>query len=373
MVSHYFFERAVSVGLYVIVCVIISNQISLSKLTIKQGMITLTGLLAIMAYFIIPAQTMDLYRLWITASDYSQYSFVEMARKIFDARWSSPLGIYYVSAISKINPHLLPAITALWFYGNISYIISDYSKKHDISNSAVAAVIIFFLSRGVYGEVISGIRSMLAFSIIAKCIYDEIYNKKGILIHIPVYVALSLFHSGAIAAIVIYLFFRSVFIEKGWGRIVYAFIGIVTILIFYFFFNSVATRNLDNVFSLFSDSGGYFYGWEFLFNTIYMLIIFYILRHTARPYYLTDGSVKMRRIAMTYFVIAILSIRSYSVYHRFISFASFCSLPVLIEIIEDTERDKAIVPRRNVIILAIIMFVMSGVKGNLNGIKFFIW
>lgn len=229
------------------------------------------------------------------------------------------------------------------------------------------------MSRGVYGEVISGIRSMLAFSIIAVCIYDEIYNKRGAIIHIPIYIALALFHSGAIAAIAIYLLFRSFFIEKGWKKIIYALFGIVTIIIFYRFFNNVATRNADRVAALFGGDGGYFYAWEFLFNTIYMLIIVYVLWRTARYYILSEDSSKMRKIAMIYFIVAIICIRIYSIYHRFISFASFCTLPVLIEIIDDNEKDDNIIPRRNMIIISILMFVLSGIKGNLNGIKFFIW
>lgn len=368
--SHYFVERAISVAIYAFVSCGVCAYLSQRKAKVGRALFLLTLVLSILAYFVQPAQTMDLYRLWITADDYNRYPVIQMVTKIFSG-WSSPLGLVYVCLLSRLNHHLLPAVTAFLFYSNISYIIKDFWKKHECSNSSMVLVLLFFLSRGVYGEVISGIRSMLAFSFLARCIYDEIYNKKSVVYNIPIYIIAALFHSTSMAAIAIWFVLKIVFEQKGWKKIPYFGVCAAVVVLFYIKWGDVVIRNLDVGLSRLTGGDSYSYIWEFIFNSMYMVISLIMLWITPRGARLSEQGTRMRKITTVMYGITILCISSYSIYHRFISFISMFSLPAMIESIETCEEQERPIPKQNLLIICFIMMGMTCIKGNLNGIRFF--
>lgn len=369
--SHYFAERAISVAIYALIAFVFCNHLTKKDANIGRTLFLLTLTLSTLAYFVQPAPTMDLYRLWITADEYNRYSIMEMITSIFSG-WSSPLGLVYVCLISRFNHHLLPAITVYLFYSNIFYIIKDYWKKHEISKSSVAVVLLFFLSRGVYGELISGIRSMLAFSFVARCIYDEIYNKKSIIWNVPIYVIAALFHSSSMGAIAIWFVMKIIFDQKGWKKIISLFMCIAFAAVFYSKWGNIVTRNLNVGLERILGGDSYSYAWEFAFNTFYMIISLSLLWTTIRRFVLSEEGTRMRRLTTIFYCVAIICISSYSIYHRFISFVSMFSLPVMVESINTCEVEKRCISVRNLLVLSIIMMGLSCLKGNLNGIKFFI-
>lgn len=369
--SHYFVERAISVAIYTLVAFAFCNHLVKKDANISRTFFLLTLVLSTLAYFVQPAPTMDLYRLWITADEYNRYSTLKMITEIFSG-WSSPLGLVYVCLVSKFNYHLLPAITVYLFYSNIFYIIKDYWKKHEISRSSMALVLLFFLSRGVYGELISGIRSMLAFSFVARCMYDEIYNKKSVVWNIPIYTMAALFHSSSMGAIAIWFVLKIVFDQKGWKKIISLLMCVVFAAVFYSKWGIIVTRNLNVGLERLIEGDSYSYVWEFAFNTLYMLISLNLLWVTIRGLILSDEGIRMRRLTTIFYCVTIICISSYSIYHRFISFVSMFSLPVMVESINTCEVEEREISVRNLLVLSIIMMGLSCIKGNLNGIKFFI-
>ena len=83
---------------------------------------------------------------------------------------------------------------------------------------------------------------------------------------------------------------------------------------------------------------------------------------------------------MVFYIMCLGFVNVYSIYHRYISFVSLISLPVLIEVIglryenemsTNQENNSRSVVYTNVLIIAMIMLFLSGIKGNLNGIRFF--
>jgi len=314
---------------------------------------------------------MDLYRLWITADEYNKYEIPQMITKIFSG-WTSPLGLVYVCVISRVDHSLLPAVTAFMFYSNISYIAWDYYRKHNVSRSSFALVLLFFLSRGVYGEVVSGIRSMLAFSFVARCIYDEVYNNKSIIWNIPLYIIMALFHSTSMVAVGIWFVLKVIFEQKGYRRLMYLAVLIAAVSVFYSRWGNIALRNLDVGLRRLSQGDSYSYVWEFAFNSIYMIISLVLIWKTTQGSQLSEDGTKLRIITTAIYGIAMLCITSYSIYHRFISFVTMLSIPVMIESINICDVQGRIVPKRNLFILSVLMMGMSCIKGNLNGIKFFI-
>lgn len=373
MSSHYYIERFISVGIYALLSLCLMNCIGHRQGKVKVNMYLriYTILVSALAYFFVPAETMDLYRLWITASQYNKLPFGVMVDSLINSRWTSPFSLIYVCTICRINPHLLPAVTVFLFYSNISYIIADYYKKHDIKKNVAAVIVFLFLSRGVYGEVVSGIRSMLAFSFVAKCIYNEIYNKRELWLNVPFYVVATLLHSSSIAAIAIWLVVKVITGESGVKRLAHLLMACIFVVFFYRFAGKLVFSALESA-SVYLDSGGYFYEWEYIFNTLYLLLIIYIVYFKVSKSILSSEGVALRKTIALFALVCMANISVYSIYHRFISFITMFSIPLLLECVSkkvDEENMDMLVS--NILIIAILFLFFSGLKGNLNGIRFF--
>ena len=59
------------------------NHLVKKDANISRTFFLLTLVLSTLAYFVQPAPTMDLYRLWITADEYNRYSTLKMITEIF--------------------------------------------------------------------------------------------------------------------------------------------------------------------------------------------------------------------------------------------------------------------------------------------------
>lgn len=377
-IDHHFTERIIGVGIYAIIAVAFYLILCRDNIRIKRTLYMYAIILSSLAYFFIPATVTDLYRLWITAESYNRFPIMQMVQEIFNG-WSSPLGLVYVCIVSKINPHLLPAITSMLFYYNVFYIIADYSEKHYISNRVVALVTFLYMSTGVYGEVISGIRSLLAFSFIARCCYNEIYNDKSILKNLPIYILAALFHQGAMVLVVLRFAAKILFDEKGMKRIAYLLLLGVVVLVFYNRYESLVQKVMRNAESYLT-TGGFSYIWEFVFNTIFAVITLLIFYYTSRNQTISTQSIKMRKFVMLIFAVCIVSINSYSIYHRFILFSSMIALPVFLEVVGERERrtneyslsrNNKFITGNNLLMMSFVILFLSCLKGNLNGIRFF--
>ena len=77
------------------------------------------------------------------------------------------------------------------------------SKRENVNSDSVAVTLLFVMSTGVFLEVISGVRCMLALSIVIRCAYDEMRMQKGVVRHIPLYIVAVLLHTAATPLIAI--------------------------------------------------------------------------------------------------------------------------------------------------------------------------
>jgi hypothetical protein len=295
------------------------------------------------------------------------------------ARWSQPLGFLYICTLCRINIHLVPTITAFIFYTNVFYIIADYSEQNDIDSKIVGIITFLFLSRGLYCEVISGIRCMLAFSIVARCIYTEVYKKRSVIVHIPLYIICAFIHSASMVAAGLYLVTKALFEIRGWKRITYVLVIGVVMALFTRYSSRVIDATYEKAFG-YIETGGYSYVWEFAFNGIYALLTIYLMyKNYKRDTISSEGSA-LRRTCMAFYIMCFVFVNVYSIYHRYISFVSLISLPVLMETLEQRYKHEIIsnsnsnsrsIVYTNILIVSMIMLLLSGLKGNLNGIRFF--
>lgn len=378
MQEHYFVERFFGVGIYAVWALGIFFSVRRKRNSYKSIFRFYTIILAILSFFYIPAQMNDLYRLWETASMFTRLPFGDMVTAIF-ARWSQPLGFLYICSLCRINIHLVPAITALIFYTNVFYIIADYAEHNETDSKVVAIVTFLLLSRGLYCEVISGIRCMMAFSIVARCIYTEIYKKRSVFVHIPIYIVCVFIHNTSMVAVAIYLVTKALFEVKGWKRIIYVLVIGAVMVLFSRYSTGIIDATYEKAFG-YLESGGYSYVWEFTFNGIYALLTIYLMYKGSNRYSISKEGLALRRTCMVFYTMCLVFINVYSIYHRYISFVSLISLPVLLEAIdlryenekiENGESNPRSIVYTNMLILAMIMLFLSGIKGNLNGIRFF--
>lgn len=378
MQEHYFVERFLGVGIYAIWALGVLFSVRRKRTSYKSIFRFYTIVLAILSFFYIPAQMNDLYRLWETASMFTRLPFGDMVSAIF-ARWSQPLGFLYICTLSRVNIHLVPAVTAFIFYSNVFYIVADYAEQKEMNSKVVSVVTFLLLSRGLYCEVISGIRCMMAFSIVARCIYTEIYRKRNIFIHVPIYIICAFIHSTSMIAAGIYLVVKALFEVKGWRRIIYVLVIGAVMVLFSRYSTGIIDATYEKAFG-YLETGGYSYVWEFAFNGIYALLTIYLMYKGCSRYSISAEGITLRRTCMVFYIMCLGFVNVYSIYHRYISFVSLISLPVLIEVIglryenemsTNQENNSRSVVYTNVLIIAMIMLFLSGIKGNLNGIRFF--
>ena len=370
MVEHYFVERAYSISIYAVMAVgmffLLQRKNSHIRLLLWEYTLILTGL----AYFFIPAETLDLYRLWNVAQWYKGLPLWEMIPQVIADCGGAPLSHIYIAFLCNMDKHLVPAVTAFLFCTNVFYIIADYSVKKKINHAVVALVVFFFMSRGVYGEVLNGIRSMLAFSFIARCVYNEIYNGTSILRNIPIYLLAAFFHQAALVLVGIRFLLYVLFEKRGFNRIFY-FVVLVVVSVFF------ATYFEQNIASTFDKANVYInnyifaYGWEYACNSIYMLLLVWILFCPYRSKFYSNVFYKNRIFVESLFLICICLCYSYSIYHRFITFAGFIALPGLLEVLNTEWLTKHRWRYGILITLSVLMLLASGLRGNLNVLRFF--
>ena len=370
MQEHFFLQRGLSVAIYAVIAMLFYQHMIKPGIRVKRTLMVYAVILAIMAFFFKPTEHMDLYRLW-RMSDYyyGKMALAELFQVGFSTS-SSPLGIIYVVFISKINQHLLPALTALLFYLNIFYVIGDYAEKHEADNTAVATVVFLFMSRGVFCEVISGIRCMLAFSFIAVCIYSETYNNKSLAKHLPIYLIAALLHGAALVTVALRLIFYILVDTWGARRFVYLLLIIIIVGLFSNLFSQSISRALVKAEGYLNEET-YSYIWEYFLNGAYMIILLFMMHFSSHRDIISAESKHIRLFCTAVFGCCIVLVSVYSIFHRFISFGSFVALPLLIEVIDKDCKDEFSISRRNIMMLSLFMLYASGIKGNLNGIRFF--
>ena len=370
MLEHYFAERAWSIILYAVISCCFFWILKNPKCKTTPVLWGYALILAILGFFFKPAESVDLYRLWMVADYYKGLPFLDMAQRVFMDWSGAPLSHIYLASLYTINMHLIPALTAWLFYVNIFYIISNYSAKKNINHSVIALIVFFFMSRGIYGEVISGIRNMLAFSFIARCVYNEIYNNTSIIWNIPIYVLAALFHQAAFALIGIRFAFYALFENRGLKRILYTLALVLISVLFLSFFENIA-RSAIRTAEIYINNDIYAYVWEYILNSIYIILCLAVLFYPLKSSKYSLAFKKIRVFIIGICIISITFINVYTIYHRFLTFAGLLALPALLETLNLDIATNRYWRYRILLACALFLLVAGGLRGNLNAIRFF--
>ena len=119
MLEHYFAERAWSIILYAVISCCFFWILKNPKCKTTPVLWGYALILAILGFFFKPAESVDLYRLWMVADYYKGLPFLDMAQRVFMDWSGAPLSHIYLASLYTINMHLIPALTAWLFYVNI--------------------------------------------------------------------------------------------------------------------------------------------------------------------------------------------------------------------------------------------------------------
>lgn len=362
----YYKERIVGAITYGILLLFFSYLIRNNN-KFKRILYVYAFILSVLAYFYIPNPGYDLERINATLSQYYQpMNLNELFRLLGNSFTPSVNILYYV--ISKTNHFgLLPFTASLVFYLSIFSIFSDICLKYNICGTKRFLYLIFIMSLGTYLEVISNIRCMTAFAMIAFCVYNEIFNHKSLVKHLPIYFIAGTMHLAALAVIMIR--FAIYPLQKAKRKILYALLPLSILVMIYICFPNFVNQIFFTE-SYYKENVSYMYFPEFvLMMIITTYIIFIKLIHWK--YVMSDSLLKkMNFFAMILLLIMIVNINEYSIFHRIGTLHFLINMPIMGKYLSLLKRGSSITIM--FIISAIILFIAAAF-GNLSGFKYFIF
>lgn len=346
---------------------------SSNKNNVKKYLFVYLIVLFLLAFFYIPSESADLYRFFKAAEIYANMPSDALLDLIINS--GSPMNIvyFYLLGLTGIKG-LIPAVTALVFYGCSFKILYSSFINFNFSNKNLALSLLLFMVLGSFLLVISSIRCFVAFPIIALCCYNEMIEHKSVFLHLPFYFFAALMHPAAFVLVLIRFLLLPFNKEK--KRI------IIFRIAFLLIFLSILIRYGDQYINLILNKadtyiGGnvYSYIWEYIIGFIY--IVFSTLCVLSYSKYI-DKSIEVQNYKRFYlfinFVILFFCFE-YSIFTRFLVFSSILFLPLFTNILDEltkSNRESKIFTFIFIVVIVLLLFLVA-TRGNLSGYKFIIF
>lgn len=369
----FLFERLYGLSIYVCFLFLAFVLIAKTKIKIKYILIFYTLILAIMAFLFIPHTTADIYRINQTLKDYQKYNFNDFYNN-FIKNSSTPISNLYYWAISKTGEfRLLPTINVLICYYCIFYILYRTSIKFKISRKNIACALLFIMSTGSYMSAISGIRTMLAISIIGFVFFREEIEKKYKFTNLILYVIAALIHNYAL--IIICLRICLIFVNKNIGFInkfiLFSMLSI-SLIVFSIVFDDLIVSVINKAFS-YIKGNVYSYIWNYVNAIITAVIcINVIFKFKLIKFYKYGGfftqNLNFSKIAI---IVAFLFIFECSIFSRtLIILLPILILPIMLIVMEKNGNNKL---SKIIFVLTMFNLLIACARGDLTSLKFFIF
>ena len=336
--------------------------------------------ISIMAFLYVPAVEADLYRLIESMQNYASLSSGDFIAALSD----TPVSMVYFRLIGMTGlTGLLAGVTSLIVFGNIFYIIYDYSKKLYASNKVNALTLFMIMSSGLYMSAISGIRNMLAFSILTRCFYDEICNDKKLWKNIVWYLLACLIHPAAVGVVIIRLIVLiQDKVSKGKIRSLITTIISLTlgVLMLFYVGGTVYLVSAVEKLTSYADGAGYTYFWDNVMTLLTLLFIVLNYRLFSSYHYLHKNNKLNSLIKLSYIftVFSMLFFFDHTIFVRFTHFNFLIMIPVIMSnfsyIINATKKTtiKLRFSHRLIFYIPFIIFIISISRGSLSSLKFFV-
>lgn len=370
----YLIERLIGIGCYVIVVALMYNALLKYNAKVAKQKLNLCVLALIaMAFFFVPDEHKDLYRILEMTKQWSNLSLKEFCNSQM-MKSPTAIGYFYYYLCRRIPfDGALPAITAALFYMNTFDIIKRLLNNDKLKKDSIAIAFIFFMAAGSFLEVISDIRNFLAFSIVVRCFILEWIDKRNILKSIPLYAIGALMHSAVIPLLIIRLIYYIVCENEMSALKKMLSVSALTAIVFvtYIKYPTVVTHSFDKA-ATFLGNDTYSYSWEYIIGVIQWLAISsitYKIGKNLKEYEGATGLIHINRMSKVLLILEAVLIFEYNIFHRFILVSLFFSIPQISFYLSNSKSEKAI---NNYKLICFLIFAIVCARGNLCGYKFFI-
>lgn len=373
------FERMTGVAVYVLLLGLFYLKIKSSRNDndIRRLLRIYTFFLCVMAFLYIPAETADLSRWRIIADGWKNLGFIEFFN-MYILNVSTPIGYLFIYLCQKTGiDGLLPLLCALIFFYNTFYIVKRVCKQYSDNGDArftkyIAIGLLFLMCSGRFLETISGIRCMVAFSVIAKCFFCETIENKSVLNSVVPYLLACLIHSAVIPLVALRMF--SMIFEKKksyWNLFIKVIVFIVMAFVAFKYGSSYIDASIEKA-SGFIANNIYSYSWEYIIASLQFVIIIVLLVKYYRLYRMPGSGIDNIAFIITVLsIVEIVLIRSYSIYHRYIGFSSFITIPLLVHVLQREYQQGRYYFGKFTKLICMMILILACMRGNLCAYKFF--
>ncbi len=377
----YLTERLIALSSYCMVLFVFCISITKIKYTRTQ-LFLYTTILAAMGYFYVPDNGSDLSRIAPLLPGYARMSWGEFLLNF--QHYSTPMASVYYHFIGKLNnsAHWLPAINAFITFSLCFTVLYKSSKKYLLPSGLLSLLLFFFMSRGLLVMTIANIRTMLALSILGYCIYKEMLEGTSILRHLPLLIVAALFHTTAVAALLIYLTFVICYnlkssktfltwVQNGLALLVLGGSG--------GFYLQRAIMKGSSYVSKSQLGTGYFYIWEMVLSVVTLLLTLYVvmLFCTQKPWFKRLLTLGEKRFLLFMFCFAGFDLLAFAVEFniglRLSWLVTILDMPLfaLIFANKTLSRTRFIKIKYAIFLVSFFLLALACARGHLCSLKFF--
>lgn len=370
------YERLIGEFIFLMILLLVITLISKSKSlkNVKNILIFYVIALGLMSFFYKPVTSVDLVRLQnILHNTYSKIILVELIESIKSANITNFSTAIYFYLVAKIGIYdLLQTGASLIFYSIIFYIIYDYSKNNNMSYKLIAGCVAFFMLNGQFVELISGIRTLVGFSIFALCIYREFIKGKSILSDILLYVVAIGFHNAIVPLFIIRIFY---FLIQKENKVLKKILNIIVFLILLFViyrFGAPYIESAINRSNLYLTNDLYVQKWEYIASFIRVILLSFIVFSCNTK----NLSIDLKNYKL--FIIILLIFDSaffyeYTIFHRYSIFISIAIIPFVLLFLKNNESRSRFSLSLNKLayyILLLLIVALCFTRGNMTELAF---
>ncbi|MBQ8684061.1 MAG: EpsG family protein [Clostridia bacterium] len=337
--------------------------------------------LAVMAFLYEPYHTADLYRVNEMMEQFATYDFATFFQELV-APSSVPTARVLYWIIGKTGIYgLLPALVTVICYGCVFYILNKTSELYYIGREHIATALLFFMATGNYMMVVSNVRTMLCFALIAVCYFRETVEKKFTFFHILLYLFAVTTHTLGVVVVALRLLCPLFNKElPTWRRAIYP-LGVLMggmVMLLFFGKNMVTlVASVTDKFSEYMFGDAYSYFWEYAIDAVLLLLELVTLYYFRRVRTDVQRNVSnMSHLLVLCLLPAVAFCFEFSTFHRLVSMlVPLITLPVMAVATSEGARVRFGVYRihlRAIIqIVSLVLLVLSCARGSLCSFKFF--
>ncbi|MBR0139216.1 MAG: hypothetical protein IJM17_02895 [Firmicutes bacterium] len=373
----FFTERFVSLSVYAAVLFAACWLMKYAKKDQYRGVLACyLAVLCVFAFMYKPYVTSDLYRLRTYIAYWINKPFKDAVK--YALRHSNQAWTMYAYFVSKLpGENWLQTVSCFWTFGNLFYIVGGVIKASGLKREDRSLTLFWLMSVGaIFLHAVSGIRTMLGFSLVAFCFYRETMEGKSVIRHLPLYAVAALFHSASAVLVVSRLLFMLIESDSFKKTL---FVACVVAL------GAGGTalflrRNFRTVIKsarLYLIGGEYTYYWEIIIGLLEIariILVLYEYRKMAGGLRRKDGRAAAWKFTAIWTAVSLAALPfSYAVFRRYTMLCTVTGLPIMGMTLEK-EREAGGGNRFAGALWAISLVIaaISLVRGDICGYKFFV-